>query len=336
MIEVGPALAVADPARSAFDNDSQSTESTTNSMALDETDERPGDLLESPTSGAGPRPIPSTPLRSRRGYQNLQRSAVANTSSVLSPISLGTQRRSKPSPPNFTPSQKSPGQHRASQMLTQYSQSQARRTQAPASRTPFVDALETMSASQMPKFGRGEDPLGHYDALSQAIQEMTETLTQRTNVAKMEIGTHNMVRLTRFYSETASDMIVSVLMAGLNRLDAKHSLLRGRRPTSGKENSAPGRPNYERDGREDDNPLGDELGRLAVIEVALWDRRRCELRGRIFVESCATNGLDYVASHHEDMSRKLIVFRRISGDPLEWRRFFRSMVQNCWDIVCVD
>ena len=58
----------------------------------------------------------------------------------------------------------------------------------------------------------------------------------------------------------------------------------------------------------------------SVIKVDLPDTRGCRMTGKV----CVVYGLDGLAE---------VDFRKTSGDPLQWRRFFKNMVVLCKDAV---
>ena len=74
------------------------------------------------------------------------------------------------------------------------------------------------------------------------------------------------------------------------------------------------------------SPSNEESGigsRGARIRVSTTDRRKCALRGEIWIESIAIEEDD-----GDDRIRKPkthVLMRRSKGDPLEWRRLFRAI-----------
>jgi serine/threonine-protein kinase Chk1 len=66
--------------------------------------------------------------------------------------------------------------------------------------------------------------------------------------------------------------------------------------------------------------------RGARIRVSTTDRRKCALRGEIWIETITMDEDDMA----EDKSQKSkprthVVMKRSKGDPLEWRRLFRAI-----------
>ena len=70
-----------------------------------------------------------------------------------------------------------------------------------------------------------------------------------------------------------------------------------------------------------------EVGnRGARIRVSTTDRRKCALRGEIWIESVAAEDSDRQETQADNAAAKTIVLmRRSKGDPLEWRRLFRAI-----------
>ncbi|KAI6251465.1 Serine/threonine-protein kinase chk1 [Erysiphe necator] len=62
------------------------------------------------------------------------------------------------------------------------------------------------------------------------------------------------------------------------------------------------------------------------IKIKTLDGRRCTLNGDIIIESYGSNG---------DRELLEVRFVKIKGDPLEWRRFFKSVVVLCKDAVFI-
>lgn len=62
------------------------------------------------------------------------------------------------------------------------------------------------------------------------------------------------------------------------------------------------------------------------IKIKTIDGRRCTLSGDIVVETYSSNG---------DSELLEVRFVKIKGDPLEWRRFFKSVVVLCKDAVFI-
>lgn len=79
----------------------------------------------------------------------------------------------------------------------------------------------------------------------------------------------------------------------------------------------------------DDMQMGktNEVGnRGARIRVSTTDRRKCALRGEIWIESVAAEDSDRQEIQADNAAAKTIVLmRRSKGDPLEWRRLFRAI-----------
>jgi serine/threonine-protein kinase Chk1 len=59
----------------------------------------------------------------------------------------------------------------------------------------------------------------------------------------------------------------------------------------------------------------------ARIRVSTTDRRKCALRGEIWIESISGEEDD----HHIKKPRTHLLMKRSKGDPLEWRRLFRAV-----------
>lgn len=71
-------------------------------------------------------------------------------------------------------------------------------------------------------------------------------------------------------------------------------------------------------------PTDEEKGigsRGARIRVSTTDRRKCALRGEIWIESMAIEEDD----DRIKKPRTHVLMRRSKGDPLEWRRLFRAV-----------
>jgi serine/threonine-protein kinase Chk1 len=61
----------------------------------------------------------------------------------------------------------------------------------------------------------------------------------------------------------------------------------------------------------------------ASIRVKMADGRRQGLNGHILVEKAVYDGMEYTE----------VRFVKASGDPLEWRRFFKNVVVCVGDVV---
>lgn len=66
-------------------------------------------------------------------------------------------------------------------------------------------------------------------------------------------------------------------------------------------------------------------GHVAWVKVKTVDGRSCAMNGDVVVDTYSTDGGELLE----------VRFVKVKGDPLEWRRFFKSVVVMCKDGVFV-
>ena len=75
-----------------------------------------------------------------------------------------------------------------------------------------------------------------------------------------------------------------------------------------------------------------EIGsRGARIRVSTTDRRKCALRGEIWIETITPDNDeddDDDEGRHQRVARTHVLMKRSKGDPLEWRRLFRALATS--------
>ncbi|PSN68887.1 serine/threonine-protein kinase-like protein chk1 [Corynespora cassiicola Philippines] len=181
-------------------------------------------------------------------------------------------------------------------------------------RPPRMAALDGVSASQPITKDQQQPYVTNQmsQRLSQGTQEMLSqdpSMTQFTSNASVPLTLTQAARrfkdvipnysLARFISPLSIDLLVPLVVEALHRLGIPA-------PQFNEGQAA----QWERDGE-------------ASIRVKMADGRRQGLNGHIIVEK--------VMIDSTGMSE--VRFVKASGDPLEWRRFFKNVVLCCGDVV---
>lgn len=66
----------------------------------------------------------------------------------------------------------------------------------------------------------------------------------------------------------------------------------------------------------------------AKIRLSLTDARKCALRGEIRIESISRSTCDAREETQTKDVQTYVLMRRSKGDPLEWRRLFRTIATS--------
>jgi serine/threonine-protein kinase Chk1 len=168
------------------------------------------------------------------------------------------------------------------------------RHQQPAHQSQNVSSTPLMS--QLPS--STQDMLSQDPSMTQFSQThgVPMTLTQAARKFADVMPSHS---LARFISPRAMSLLIPLLLEALHRLGVPAPLFT------------------------EDLVAECERTGNASIRVKMADGRRQGLNGHILVEEAVYEGLDY----------NEVRFVKASGDPLEWRRFFKNVVVCVGDVV---
>ncbi|KAF2035479.1 Pkinase-domain-containing protein [Setomelanomma holmii] len=166
--------------------------------------------------------------------------------------------------------------------------------QQPAYQTQNIASTPLMS--QLPS--STQDMLSQDPAMTQFSQNpsIPMTLTQAARKFADIMPSHS---LARFISPHSMSLIIPLLLEALHRLGVPA-------------------PSFTDESIEMCERQGN-----ASIRVKMADGRRQGLNGHILVEKAVYDGMEYTE----------VRFVKASGDPLEWRRFFKNVVVCCGSVV---
>lgn len=166
--------------------------------------------------------------------------------------------------------------------------------QQPAYRSQHISSTPLMS--QLPS--STQDMLSQDPSMTQFSQNhgVPMTLTQAARKFADVMPSHS---LARFISPRSMALLIPLLLEALHRLGVPA-------------------PSFT------ENSIGEcERMGSASIRVKMADGRRQGLNGHILVEKAVYDGMEY----------NEVRFVKASGDPLEWRRFFKNVVVCVGDVV---
>ncbi|UZJ54425.1 hypothetical protein CBS101457_003745 [Exobasidium rhododendri] len=189
--------------------------------------------------------------------------------------------------------------------------------------------------------GRGIAAGAAGSQFTQAMNHMTQWSSLAGGVARFS------PHLTRLFCDATGPAVATLVIQALNSLSITHEVKPIGEDARGPNSSAASLSQVDEEQGEEqevnDDPGDDDAmevdvaahqakskdvgSRGARIRVSTMDRRKCALRGEIWVESIA---FEEHRDESEEMekkssSRTLILMRRSKGDPLEWRRLFRAI-----------
>lgn len=166
--------------------------------------------------------------------------------------------------------------------------------QQPAYQSQHISSKPLMS--QLPS--STQDMLSQDPSMTQFSQsrEIPMTLTQAARKFADVMPSHS---LARFISPHGLSLLVPLILGALHRLNVPA-------------------PNYTAEQIEQYERKG-----TCSVRVKMADGRRQGLNGHIVVEKAVYEGVAY----------NEVIFRKASGDPLEWRRFFKNVVVCVGDVV---
>ncbi|PKI82816.1 Gef1p [Malassezia vespertilionis] len=159
---------------------------------------------------------------------------------------------------------------------------------------------------------------------TEGLNEFTQALgylTQASTAAPMA------VQLTRFYSVQEPGKVANAVAAALQAENAQFTF----EPIGGEE--AELQEAYHGMTQNDAQPPSHDAKALSArgvrIRLGLVDRRKCALKGEVRIERIAELPPElHHVPHSATHTHSFVLMRRSKGNPLEWRRLFRSLCAN--------
>lgn len=146
--------------------------------------------------------------------------------------------------------------------------------------------------------------------------------------------------LTRFFSSASAATILALIIDVLDRLAVlnAHQAIGDQEELELEEAynfMADGEPETTVPSDDSSRPTGGSKrlligSRGARIRLKTMDRRKCVLRGEVYVENLAApdSTSDSASAPDRNAAKCLVVMKKGKGDPLEWRRLFREVCRR--------
>lgn len=180
-------------------------------------------------------------------------------------------------------------------------------------------------------------PSTNTDGYGIAGSQFTQAMNHMTQWSNLASGTARFSpHLTRLFCHASGPVVANHIVKALQAFSITHAVI----PIgdNGEELLSPNASLLQEQGSEigmdidvdmtdETSQRGTDIGsRGARIRVSTTDRRKCALRGEIWIETIsATEGHDDEDGNVGRIPRTHVLMRRSKGDPLEWRRLFRAV-----------